>query len=112
MNTAAHQVVLAHTDQVMLADTTLHDSWKSFFSVFPTNLLTFASVVGVGLLLFAIGKYVVSKARGTGGQGGGAPVLYSLIAGALLSAPSILGPALMTFGDEAIVLIGRAAALA
>ncbi len=99
MSAIPHSVVLA--DGV-----DLKSGWSKFFSLFPSNLVAFASVFGVACLVFAIVMYAWSKFRNRGN--GGSAVVWALVIGMIFSAPGVVGPLLLGAFDVGATVVVNA----
>lgn len=92
---------------VPMGDVNLKGSWSSFWGAISGGfggLTTMLSIVGVGLVVVAIGKWVWDRRR-QGGAGNHQPLWGALLVGALLCAPTVLMPLLLTVMD-AVANIG------
>lgn len=96
-----HSIVAAAAGQVNLVS-----SWQKFWDVVSAAIAppvqTTITVIGVGLILFSIVKYLWEKRRGQGGKTG--PVWWTLLFGGVLIAPEVLLPLLLSILQWAINL--------
>lgn len=89
------------TAAVPMADVNLKGSWSTFWTAISSGfsgLNTMLSIVGVALVAIAIFKWVWDRRR-QGGAGNHQPLWGALLVGALLCAPTVLMPLLLTVMD-------------
>ena len=67
--------------------------WATVGGVISGPVQTTVTVIGVGLILFTIVKYLWDKRRGNGGKT--APIWWTLVFGGVLIAPQVLIPLLL-----------------
>jgi hypothetical protein len=81
-------------------------SWTKFWDVVSGAITgpvqTTITVIGVGLILFSIVKFLWDKRRGQGGKA--SPIWWTLIFGGVLIAPEVLLPLLLSILQWAINL--------
>lgn len=73
--------------------------WGSISSSVGPQVHGLLTIIGVILLVFALGKYIFDKRRGGGATQGLSAVLWTLLAGALLASPDLIIPAALTILD-------------
>lgn len=80
----------------------LSRSWKTFWDAITagySGIITMMSIIGVGLVVFALVKWAWDRRRG-GSMGQGAQPLWgALIPGAVLAAPAVIFPILLQLLD-------------
>lgn len=85
--------------------------WSAISTVIGGQIMLILTIIGVIMVVFAIGKYFFDKRRGgSAGQGLGV-VLWTLVFGSILAAPQVIIPLLLTILDlviNAIIAIVRA----
>lgn len=84
----------------------LKDNWKTFWDSFADTagidgILKLLSIVGVLLIAFAFIKWAWDRRRGLNGGGSGA-IWGALLIGAILSAPNLLIPIVLTALDAIV----------
>lgn len=79
----------------------LSGSWDKVWSAVSgdSTITTLAAIVGVILVLAAIGGFIWRKARGKGSEGAGRGLILTLLIGAILAAPSVVLPLLLGLAD-------------
>lgn len=70
--------------------------WGSVSSAAP-GLTSMLTVIGVALVLIAVIGWIWQRRRGGGGQSSG--MIWTLVVGAVLSAPAVVIPILLTIVD-------------
>lgn len=85
--------------QVHLKDN-FNQFWSSLTGAAGMNgIVKLAAIVGVALVAWALIKWAWDRRRGGGAGGQHQGVMGALLIGAILSAPSVLLPILLTFLD-------------
>lgn len=79
--------------------------WKSISGALGTQVTGLMTIIGVLLVVFAIGKWIFDKRRGGGATNGLGPLLWALIAGALLAGPGVVIPAFLGILDSVINML-------
>jgi len=78
-------------------------SWTTFWSSISGSLgklPTLLGIIGMLLVVAAILTYLWERRRGgDGGKGGHSKILWAIIVGAILAAPSVVIPAILTIVD-------------
>lgn len=86
----------------------LAGGWSTFWTGIQKGNPTFSSittlmtVIGTIVVVMAFGKWLWEKRKGTGGGGGGGRsdgILWALAAGAMLAAPNLIIPIVLTILD-------------
>ncbi|GAA4188812.1 hypothetical protein GCM10022288_15640 [Gryllotalpicola kribbensis] len=80
-------------------------TWRSISGVIGPQVTGLMTIIGVLLVVFAVGKWIFDKRRGGGAASGLGPVLWALIAGALLAAPGVIIPAFLGILDTVINML-------
>jgi len=89
------------TAAVPMADVNLKGSWSNFWGAITAGfplITSMMSFVGVALVVIAVAKWVWERRR-QGGAGNHQPLWGALLVGALLVAPTVLLPLLLTILD-------------
>ncbi|AYG03422.1 hypothetical protein [Gryllotalpicola protaetiae] len=73
--------------------------WSSVQDTVGPQILNLMTIVGVILVVFAIGKWIFDKRRGGGAHKGLDTLLWAFLAGCVLAAPGLLIPAVVNFLD-------------
>jgi hypothetical protein len=77
--------------------------WSAISGVIGGQVSTLLTIAGVILVIFAIGKYFFDKRRGGGSASQGlGTVMWTLVCGAILAAPQVIIPLVLTLLDFAI----------
>jgi hypothetical protein len=76
--------------------------WQAISGAISGPVKTTMIIVGVGLILFTIVKYLWDKRRGSGGRQ--SPIWWTLIFGGVLIAPDVLLPLVLSILQWAINL--------
>ena len=83
--------------------------WEKFWDVvsgaLPDAVNTTIVLIGIGLILFTVIKYLWDKRRGQGGKA--SPVWWTLAFGAVLLAPDVLLPLVLSIFEIVINLFLR-----
>lgn len=66
--------------------------WSAIKDVVSGDIMNLLTIVGVILVIFAVAKYLFDKRRGGGAAQGLGVVFWTLMVGALLSAPQVIFP--------------------
>lgn len=76
--------------------------WGAIAGVIGGQVMTLLTIAGVILVVFAIGKYFFDKRRGGSASQGLGTVMWTLVCGAILAAPQVIIPLILTLLDFAI----------
>ena len=76
--------------------------WGAISGVIGGQISTLLTIAGVILVLFAICKYFFDKRRGGSASQGLGTVMWTLVCGAILSAPQVIIPLVLTLLDFVI----------
>ena len=77
--------------------------WSAISGVAPEFWVAL-TMIGVGLIIFATGKWALEKYTGRGGQGG-KTIMWALVVGCLLAAPAVLIPLMLGIFELIISLV-------
>lgn len=77
--------------------------WNTVGGVISGPVQTTITVIGIGLILFTVVKYLWDKRRGTGGKT--SPIWWTLVFGGVLIAPQVLIPLLLSVLQWVINLV-------
>lgn len=88
--------------------------WSAISGAIGGQVMAILTIIGVVLVVFAIGKYFFDKRRGGGVTQGLGVVMWTLVFGAILAAPQAIIPLLLTILDllinTIIAIVGATAA--
>jgi hypothetical protein len=73
--------------------------WAAISGAIGGQVMAIMTVIGVVLVVFAIGKYFFDKRRGGGVTQGLGVVMWTLVFGAILAAPQAIIPLVLTLLD-------------
>lgn len=76
--------------------------WGAIQGVIGGPVMTLLTIIGVILVIASISSYFFQKRRGGGAMQGLGPVMWTLVCGALLAAPQVIIPLVLTLLDFAI----------
>lgn len=79
--------------------------WSSIQGLISGDITNILTIIGVLMVVFAIGKYLFDKRRGGGATQGLAAVMWVMGIGALLAAPQVVFPIALRILDTIINLI-------
>lgn len=85
--------------------------WGAISGVVGGQVMTILTIIGVIMVIASVAVYIFNKRRGGGVAQGLGSVLWTLVAGALLAAPQVIIPLLLTLLDlviNALIAIFRA----
>lgn len=71
--------------------------WNAVKAAIGTQGTNLMAIIGVALVVFALGKWVWDRRRGGGGSNAG--LIWMLVIGGILAAPDIIFPILLTITD-------------
>lgn len=88
-------------NDMILMQIKLKDGWAGLWGAVEkamgTQFTTLLSIIGVALVVFALGKWLWDKRKGGGGNS--SALIWTAIVGAALAGPQIVFPILLTFVD-------------
>jgi hypothetical protein len=102
MTTQIHQLAAGSSSGIDLVT-----PWNKFFGLFPSGILALCSILGIGCIIYAIGKFLWSKFRQGGGGGGGGrgnTVGWALLFGVVLVSPQIVMPVILWILDQGLIV--------
>jgi len=92
-----------HTIIATAANINFAGSWSTFYHAISGSLgklTTILGIIGMLLVVAAILTYLWERRRGGGdGKGDHTKILWAIIVGAILAAPSVVIPAILTIVD-------------
>ena len=76
--------------------------WGAISSVIGGQITLILTIIGVVMVIAAVGTWIFQRRRGGGVTQGLGAILWTLIAGALLAAPQVVIPLILTILDLVI----------
>lgn len=73
--------------------------WSAISGVIGGQVMLILTIIGVVLVVASVGKWIFDRRRGGSATSGLGPVLWTLICGALLAAPQVIIPLLLSLLD-------------